>query len=165
MSKKKCTPLWHEVHLELKSAVESCLAASIQHNLHLEQPTLASICRLASILFFFMALPTGCSHLCKQICAWQAAGSPVVRNCPYGKSVETYFKLKLISSLRLLSQQRGYSRCSVPISWRSPLPGIYSSIFKTVSSFLQGTQRYALNPIRFQLLTALLVGSGPEKFG
>ena len=31
--------------------------------------------------------------------------------------------------LRLLSQQRGCSRCSVPISWRSPLPGIYSSIY------------------------------------
>ena len=31
--------------------------------------------------------------------------------------------------LRLLSQQRGCSRCSVPISWRSPLPGIYSGIY------------------------------------
>ena len=31
--------------------------------------------------------------------------------------------------LRLLSQQRGCSRCSVPISWRTPLPGIHSSIY------------------------------------
>ena len=30
--------------------------------------------------------------------------------------------------LRLLSQQRGCSRCSVP-RWRSPLPGIYSIIY------------------------------------
>ena len=31
--------------------------------------------------------------------------------------------------LRLLSQQRGCSGCSVPISWRSPPPGIYNSIY------------------------------------
>ena len=39
------------------------------------------------------------------------------------------------NSLRLLSQQRG---CSVSMSWRSPLPGIYSSLYlkRKQTSFL-----------------------------
>ena len=66
-----------------KSAVESCLATfhrcftplahqQNQHNSTLSSRLLRRSAAWRSILFFFMASPTGCSDLGKQICAWQS---------------------------------------------------------------------------------------------